>query len=73
LIELKGAPSMTNEEKEAAARAFLSVLGKPDARVLARVITPDTVWSFPGSSPVSGEARGVDSIMRRAALLPISV
>lgn len=60
---------MTNDEKRTAALKFLTVLGKPDASVLESVATPDVVWSFPGSSPISGEARGVDAIMKRATII----
>jgi len=60
---------MTNDEKRTAALKFLSVLGKPDAAVLESVAAPDVVWSFPGSSLISGEARGVDAIMKRATII----
>ncbi len=60
---------MSPNEKVQAARAFLSVLGKPDAAVLESVASPDVVWSFPGASPISGEAHGVAEIMHRANII----
>ncbi|MEJ0064683.1 MAG: hypothetical protein WDM85_04000 [Caulobacteraceae bacterium] len=42
------------------------MLGKPDATVLRTVVTDDVVWSFPGESRISGEARGVEGVIRRA-------
>ena len=60
---------MNNEVKQQAARAFLSVLGKPDAAVLERVVAPGVIWSFPGSSPISGEAHGVEGILKRAKVI----
>jgi len=57
---------MNYEEKQKLARAFLSVLAKADEATVRAVTTPDVVWSFPGSSRISGEARGLEDIMKRA-------
>jgi ketosteroid isomerase-like protein len=57
---------LTAEKKEEMARQFLSVLGKPDVEVVRGVVVNDVVWSFPGGSPISGEAHGVEGIMTRA-------
>jgi uncharacterized protein len=57
---------MTLEKKQQTARRFLSVLSHPDAEVVKSVATEDFVWTFPGSSSISGEAHGVDGVMRRA-------
>jgi uncharacterized protein len=62
-------PIVSNETKEESARKFLSVLGHPDADVIRSVAVEDVVWSFPGASKISGEARGVDGIMKRARLI----
>jgi len=56
---------MSAENYEELARKFLSILGRPDADVVKTVAVEDIVWTFPGTSPISGEARGVDAIMRR--------
>ena len=60
---------MDSEQKQRAARTFLSVLGKPDAAVLESVVAPDVIWTFPGSSPISGEAHGIDGILKRAGVI----
>jgi uncharacterized protein len=57
------------ENKEALARQFLSILGKPDPEVVRSVSTDDVIWSFPGQASISGEAHGVDGIMRRARII----
>jgi ketosteroid isomerase-like protein len=57
---------MTNEEKQQFARTFLSVLSHPDSDVVRKVTVDDVIWSFPGSSPISGEVLGVDGVIKRA-------
>ncbi len=57
---------MTAEKKQQLARTFLSVLSHPDAEVVRSVAVEDFVWSFPGASPISGEAHGVAGVMKRA-------
>jgi uncharacterized protein len=57
---------MTNDDKDRLAKRFLSILGKPDEEVVKSVAVGDVVWTFPGSSVISGEARGVAGIMKRA-------
>jgi ketosteroid isomerase-like protein len=56
---------MTDEQKQQLGRAFLSVLGHPDAEVVRSVAAEDVIWSFPGASPISGEAHGVQGVMKR--------
>ncbi len=57
---------MTLDERQQLARKFLSVLGHPDAEVVKAVAVDDVVWSFPGESAISGEAHGVEGVMKRA-------
>ena len=57
---------MTAEKKQELARTFLSVLSHPEAEVVKSVAVEDFVWSFPGASPISGEAHGVEGVMKRA-------
>jgi ketosteroid isomerase-like protein len=57
---------MTAETKEQLARKFLIVLSHPDPEVIKGTAVEDVIWSFPGESPISGEAHGVDGIMKRA-------
>jgi uncharacterized protein len=56
---------VTPQRKEDLARKFLTVLSHPDADVIKDVATEDVIWSFPGGSPISGEAHGVDEIVKR--------
>jgi uncharacterized protein len=60
---------MTFDDKQALARQFLSVLGRPDAGVVKSVAVDDVIWSFPGKSRISGEAHGVAGIMERAQVI----
>ena len=57
---------MNFDQRERAARAFLSVLGKPDPAVLEPIVTSDIVWTFPGNAVISGEAHGIDGVIARA-------
>jgi ketosteroid isomerase-like protein len=57
---------MTQEEKLQLARKFLSVLSAPDEEVVKSVVVDDMLWTFPGSSIISGEAHGVSGVMKRA-------
>jgi uncharacterized protein len=56
---------MTPDTKQQLARKFLSVLSHPDADVVKSVAVENVVWSFPGTSSISGEAQGVDGIIAR--------
>lgn len=60
---------MTNSEKQRLARQFLAILGKPDEAIVRSVASDDMVWTFPGKSTISGEARGVAAIIKRATLI----
>jgi ketosteroid isomerase-like protein len=57
---------MNDEQKRTLALKFLSILGKPNADVVRDVAIGGVVWTFPGTSQISGEAHGVDAIMKRA-------
>src|SRR5215468_11232702 len=66
---IEGKLTMTPDEKLQLARQFLSVLSAPDETTVRSVITDDMVWSFPGSSVISGEAHGVAGVMARARVI----
>jgi uncharacterized protein len=57
---------MTQEEKLQLAMKFLSVLSAPNEEVVKSVVVDDMLWTFPGSSIISGEAHGVGGVMKRA-------
>ena len=63
--QLHGGHHGQRTETETCAQ-FLSILGKPDASVVKDVAVEDVVWTFPGTSQISGEAHGVDAIMKRS-------
>jgi uncharacterized protein len=60
---------MTEQDKRKIAQEFLRGLRDRDANLLRSIMTNDVVWSVPGESLMSGEARGVDAILKRAATL----
>ncbi len=49
---------MMEAEKHHLATTFIAGLRARDASLLGTVLTEDVVWSIPGSSIVSGEAKG---------------
>jgi uncharacterized protein len=57
---------MDDEQKQKLALQFLSILGKPDARVVRDVAVEDVTWTFPGTSQISGEVHGIDGVLKRA-------
>jgi uncharacterized protein len=57
---------MNDEGRLQLAMKFLSILSAPNEEVVKSVAVDDVVWSFPGSSVISGEARGVAGVMTRA-------
>jgi ketosteroid isomerase-like protein len=60
---------MTHQEKRTIAEEFLRGLRNRDANHLRSIMVEDVVWSLPGESLMSGEARGADAIANRATTL----
>jgi ketosteroid isomerase-like protein len=60
---------MTNDEKRQLALKFLTILGKPDIGVVREVAVEEMIWTFPGSSPISGRANGAAAIIERAKVI----
>ena len=60
---------MVEDEKERQARTFLSLLGNPNEDVLRSVAAENVTWTFPGTSPISGEAHGIAGVMKRASTI----
>jgi uncharacterized protein len=48
---------------------FLIALRSHDWELMRTIMAPDVVWSLPGSSRISGEAHGVDSVIARCQLI----
>ena len=60
---------MTEQEKREIAENFLRGLRNQDGSLLRSIMADDVIWSLPGESLMSGEARGVDAILKRGATL----
>jgi uncharacterized protein len=61
---------MTAESmKQTIGEKFLIGLRTHDWELLRTIMTPDIVWSLPGSSRISGEARGVEAVIARCELI----
>lgn len=60
---------MTEQDRRTIAHAFLRGLRDRDATLLRSIMTDDVVWSLPGESLMSGEAHGVEAIVKRATTL----
>src|ERR1700691_1501986 len=60
---------MTETEKKEIAEGFITGLSNRDANLLKSIMTDDVVWSLPGKSLMSGEAYGVDAILKRSETL----
>ena len=60
---------MTEQDKKTIAQDFIRALGNRDGNLLRSIMSEDVVWSLPGESPMSGEARGVEAILKRANTL----
>jgi ketosteroid isomerase-like protein len=56
----------TEFEKNAIAQQFLTALRNRDWELMRSIMTNDIVWSLPGTSLISGEADGVDAVIKRA-------
>src|SRR5262249_24553679 len=60
---------MTETEKRDIAQKFIKGLTNHDSGLLRKILTDDVVWSLPGTSLMSGEAHGVEAILRRSEIL----
>jgi ketosteroid isomerase-like protein len=60
---------MNETEKKEIAQKFITGLSNRDANLLKSIMTDDVVWSLPGKSLMSGEAHGVDAILKRSEIL----
>jgi len=55
-----------NAEKTKLADGFLTALRARDWTLLSSLVTENVTWSLPGQSLISGEAQGVDAVIKRA-------
>jgi len=56
---------MTDNQKKKIAQDFVAALSTRNRSALQAIMADDIVWSLPGSSLMSGEAHGVDAILKR--------
>ena len=55
--------------KQEIGEKFLIALRSRDWEMMRTIMAFDVVWSLPGSSRISGEARGVDAVIARCQLI----
>ena len=60
---------MTDNAKKNVAEAFIAALRAGNKSALQAIMIDDIAWSLPGSSTMSGEACGVDAILKRSEIL----
>ena len=58
--------SMTDQDRKKLATLFIESLRSGDANGFRTIMTDDVVWTLPGTSQVSGVAKGVEGILKRA-------
>jgi uncharacterized protein len=58
--------SMTDQGRKKLATSFIESLRSGDANGFRTIMTDDVVWTLPGTSQVSGVAKGVEGILKRA-------
>ncbi len=57
---------MTDQDRKQLATSFIEALRAGDANGFRSIMTDDVLWTLPGSSLVSGIAKGVEGILKRA-------
>jgi uncharacterized protein len=60
---------MTEAEKKQITQQFYVAIEARDIDQLRAVLTEDVVWTLPGRSLMSGEARGAEAVLERAEIL----
>ena len=60
---------MPNQDKRHIAETFLTALRTRDWDLMREIMTPDVVWTLPGHSRISGEARGIDAVIERSQII----
>ena len=57
------------DDKRQIAETFLLGLRTRDWALLRTIMTQDIVWTLPGHSRISGEARGIDAVIERSQII----
>ena len=58
-----------SDDKRRIAETFLLGLRTRNWTLLRTLMTDDIIWTLPGQSRISGEARGVDAVIERAQII----
>jgi uncharacterized protein len=58
-----------HDDKQRIAETFLLGLRTRDWDLLRKIMTDDIVWTLPGHSRISGEARGLEAVIERAQII----
>jgi len=69
IMELQAPPSVSDATKEKLGKAFLESLKTRDWEKMRDILTPEVIWTLPGTSLLSGPAAGVDAVLKRAKQL----
>jgi ketosteroid isomerase-like protein len=59
----------TDQGKIEIAKKFLTGLRTADRNLLQSFMAEEVVWSLPGNSSISGDAKGIEAIHRRAKII----
>ncbi len=60
---------ITEKEKHDIAQNFLVALRDRDWELMRSIMIDNIVWSLPGTSLISGEAHGIDAVIKRSQLI----
>ena len=57
---------MTDQDRKQLATSFIEALRAGDSNGFRSIMTDDVLWTLPGTSVVSGVAKGVEGVLTRA-------
>ena len=60
---------VTDKEKNDVAQTFLTALRNRDWELMRSIMVNEIIWSLPGTSLISGEAYGIDAVIKRSQLI----
>jgi uncharacterized protein len=60
---------VTDKEKNDIAQTFLTALRNRDWELMRSIMINDIIWSLPGTSLISGEAYGIEAVIKRSQLI----
>lgn len=59
----------STEEKSTIAHQFIAGLRNRDENLLRSIMTDNLVWTLPGTSLISGGAKGVEAVIKRSQII----